>query len=635
MRSALRAPGGAAARSVAPSAHPEDPVRPSTAASAGAGALAAVVLTGSAGLLVVSGGFALSRAHAGSGWAQLLFWLGLGLIVLPTAARLTQSPTRTERVVLVLLVGALLELVTVLHDPYGFTYADEWVHEYNVQQILRTGSLFHANPIIPVTARYPGLESVTAAFASLGHLGVFVSGTLVVAAAHLVLLLALFLLVERLTGSAAIAALGSLVYMTNPNFLFWSAEFSYESLALPLALLALAATARAYPGALASADARAPDVRRRREWSVVACLATAATVVTHHLTSYALCVALLAVCGIASLRRPARREAPWPLTVFAVAATVAWGVAVAPGTGHYLFPVLGRAFHQIVATMLGHAGARRLFGGGSSGQPAAPEWQRAFALASVGLIVSALPFGLRALWRRHRSSPYLVVLGAAAVAYIAVLPMRLVPAAWETSNRSSEFLFLGVALVLAFVRLPGRAGRAYPVVVAAFVAVVFVGGVVAGWPPRVLLALPARSSVPGGGTVEPQPQQVARVFLRAYGPGHRVVGPEAIGRELLVNGGQTAYVTSAPFAAATLLFGDTMTLGMIETVSDHSIDYVAEDRLASGDDSMAGYFLRDPDRGRRVDPLALAKFDSYPGVDRVVDGGDVVIYDVRALRVAP
>lgn len=625
MRHGLGSPTGALAANRSPAA--ADALVGATTAGTGAGAFAAVALTSSAGLLAVSGGFMLSRANAGSGWAQLLFWLGLGLIVLPTAARLTRSPGRTERVALVLLVGALLQVVTVLHDPYGFTYADEWVHEYNVQQILQTGSLFHANPIIPVTSRYPGLEGVTAAFAALSHLSVFVSGIVVIAAARLVFLLALFLLIERLAGSTAIASIAALLYMTNPNFLFWSAEFSYESLALPLALLALTATARAYPAG--------HHPRARRAWSFVACTATAATVVTHHLTSYALCVALVVVCVVASFRRRTRRDAPWLIAAFAVAATVTWELAVAPGTGHYLFPVLGRAFHQIVATLLGHAGARRLFGGGSSGQPVAPAWQRALGLASVALIVAALPFGLRTLWRRYRSNPYLVVLGAAALAYIAVLPMRLVPAAWETSNRSSEFLFLGVAFVLALVGLPARLKRAYPVVLAAFVGVVLIGGVVAGWPPRVLLALPVRASVPGGGTVEPQPQQAARVFLDTYGPDHRIVAPEAIGRELLVNGRQFAYVSSAPFAAATLLFGDTMTLGMIETVTKHSIDYVAESRLASGDDSMAGYFLRDPDGGRRVDPLALAKFDSYPGVDRVLDSGDVVVYDVRALRNAP
>jgi hypothetical protein len=635
MRSALSGPAGADPGARAPSDPPNELVRPNTLTAAAAGAFAAVVLSSSAGLLAVSGAFVLSRANAGSGWAQLLFWLGLGLIMLPASARLTQSRSRGERVALVLLVGALLQIVTVLHDPYGFTYADEWVHEFNVQQILRTGSLFHANPIIPVTSRYPGLESVTAAFASLSHLSLFVSGIVVVAAARVVLLLALFLFLERLTGSAAIATTGALVYMTNPNFLFWSAEFSYESLALPLAVLALAATARAYPGALMPGKANLTEARARGGWSVVACLATAATVATHHLTSYALCVALIAVCIVASSKRSNRREAPWPLAAFAIATTVAWSVAVAPGTARYLFPVLGRAFHQMVATALGHAGGRQLFGGGSSGQPIAPEWQRVIALVSVALIVSALPFGLRTVRRRYASNPYVVMLAAGALGYIAVLPMRLVPAAWETSNRSSEFLFLGVAVVLALVRLPSRVRRAYPVALAAFLGITLIGGVVAGWPPRVLLALPVRSSVAGGGTIEPEPQQVARVFLGAFGPDHRIVAPEAIGRELLVNGRQTAYVSSAPFAAATLLFEDTMTLGMIQTVNGHSLDYVAEDRLASGDDSMAGYFLRDPDHGRRIDPLALAKFDSYPGVERVLDSGDIVIYDVRALRVAP
>lgn len=599
------------------------------------GGLLALALIGSAGLLTVAGGFVLSRANDASSWAQVMFWVGLGLIVVPAAIRLTQSPTRAERVALVLLTGGLLQIVTVLHDPFGFTYADEWVHEYNVQQILHTGSLFHGNPIIPVTARYPGLESVTAAFASLSHLSVFVSGIVVVAAARLVFLIAFFLFVERLTGSAAIGSLSALLYMTNPNFLFWSAEFSYESLALPLALFALVATARAHPGLLASRGTHARSPRERRAWSIVACLAVAATVVTHHLTSYALCISLVLVCVVASCRRSTRRDAPWPVTAFALASTLAWAFAVAPGTGHYLFPVLERAFHETVATVLGHTGARRLFGGGSAGQSVAPEWQRALALASVALIVSTLPFGLRTIWRRFRTNPYLVVLGVAGAAYVAVLPMRLVPAAWETSNRSSEFLFVGVAAALALAWLPRRLGRLRPIALAACVAVLLVGGVVAGWPPRVLLARPIRSSVPGGGTIVPQPQRVAETFLTGFGAGHRMVAPEAVGRELLVDGRQTTYVTSAPFAAATLLFGDTMTLGMIETIDGHSLDYVAEDRLASGDDSMAGYFFGEPDGPRLVDPGALGKFDSYPGVDRVLDSGDIVVYDVRGLRGAP
>ena len=136
-------------------------------AAKGPSRLLPVAVVGAAGLLAASAAFAISRSNPGSGLAQMLFWTGLGLIVLPSAWRLLAADAaRSERVGVLLASGLLLYLVKVLHDPYGFTYADEWVHVYNTQQILHTGSLFSANPIIPVTARYPGLEAVTAISAS-------------------------------------------------------------------------------------------------------------------------------------------------------------------------------------------------------------------------------------------------------------------------------------------------------------------------------------------------------------------------------------------------------------------------------------------------------------------------------------
>ena len=434
----------------------------------GTGRLLPLALIGAAGLFVVSVAFSLSRSDPQSGWAQLLFWVGLALIVLPPAARLLGAGAgRAERLGLALTVGVLLYLVKIIHDPFGFTYADEWVHVYNAQQILGSGALFHANPIIGVTSRYPGLESVTAAVASLTHLGLFASGAIVLGAARILFVLAFFLLVELITGSARIAGVAVLVYAANPNFLFWSAEFSYESIALPLALFAFFAAVRSRrsPGAGGEVVAAGPahPLRRvlssgRASWTALACLASAATAMSHHLTAFALCGFLVVVCLIASARRSTRGEAPWLVAGFAVTVTVAWVSGVAPGTGHYLFPVLARAFHQTVATVLGHSSGRGLFGGGSAGQPVAPVWQRLAALGSVGLIVLALPFGLVEARRRYLRQPVVVMLAAAAVIYVAVLPMRLVPAAWETSNRSSEFLFLGVALVLAL--SPPRAGSA-------------------------------------------------------------------------------------------------------------------------------------------------------------------------------
>jgi hypothetical protein len=597
------------------------------AGSSGAGL--AFVLVAANGLLIVSIGLAISRSNPGSSWGELLFWVGLVAVVVPVASWFAGvGPTRAERIGALIALGVLLYLVKIVHDPYGFVYADEWVHTYNAQEIVRTGALYHLNPIIPVTARYPGLEAVTAAISSTTGLSVFVSGAILLGAARVALVLALFMLGERLTGSARVASIAGVVYLTNPNFLFWSAQFSYESLALPLVALAAAATV---------ASTQAKDARDRGErsdrsaWTAIACVATLAVVATHHLSAWSLCIFLLAACLIAWARPATRTQAPWLVAGVAVGATALWFAFVAPGTGSYLFPVIGRAIHETFDTVAGRTSGRGLFqaAGGSHAQ-VAPTWQRAFAIASVGLIVIGLPLGLRQVLRRYRMNAVVLTLALASIVYVAILPMRLVPAAWETSNRSSEFLFVGVALVLALAGIAHWSSRAFALVGSTFVAILLVGGLVAGWPPRVLLSLPYRASTDGS-VIRPQPAVAAAWAKDVLGPGHRFIAPEAVARELLVNGRQVAYVTNSPFDARSVLYAADVTAGIVQTLGDHAVSYVAMDRRDSGDDSMAGYFFPRPGDDEFVDPQETRKYDGFPGVDRLLDTGDVVVYDVHRL----
>ena len=198
------------------------------------GWLPALSLTGAIGLLLVAVADTLSRSAAGQ--YELLFWAGLLLMIVPIAARLASSePARRERIGLIILLGLGLYLAKVLHSPYGFTFSDELVHSYNGTRILETGRLFNANSILPVTPLYPGLETITAALASLSGLSIFGAGLVVVGIARLIAMLALFLFYEEVSGSSRLAGIAALLYATNANFLFWSAQFSYESLALPLA----------------------------------------------------------------------------------------------------------------------------------------------------------------------------------------------------------------------------------------------------------------------------------------------------------------------------------------------------------------------------------------------------------------
>ncbi len=61
------------------------------------------------------------------------------------------------------MVGLALYAAKLLRDPFGFTFGDELAHLHNLQEILATGGLFGSNSILPVTPRYPGLESAAAA----------------------------------------------------------------------------------------------------------------------------------------------------------------------------------------------------------------------------------------------------------------------------------------------------------------------------------------------------------------------------------------------------------------------------------------------------------------------------------------
>ena len=123
-------------------------------------------LVSAGGLLLVSLADALSRA--GLPFSDLYFWVGLLVIVVPLALRLTfDTATRRERIGLIVLLGTALYIVKVMHSPFIFAYSDEYLHLYNAEQILNSGTWFHPNPILEVSPLYPGLASAASLLAMI------------------------------------------------------------------------------------------------------------------------------------------------------------------------------------------------------------------------------------------------------------------------------------------------------------------------------------------------------------------------------------------------------------------------------------------------------------------------------------
>jgi len=583
------------------------------------------VVAGSA--LLVSFAHALSRSGRPHG--GIPFWIGVALPVALATYRQT-SPTlpRLERVAILVVVGLFLYAVKVIRDPFMFTFADEFILGRNVAAILETHRLFTLNPLLPATSDYPGLASVIAALSTLSDLSIFGAGLAVLGVARMLMMLATYFLFERLTQSPQAAALGSLAYISAPNFLFFTAQANYESLALPMVVVAAATVAICVEN----------QSDRRRPWALAASLTIAAVVVTHHMSSYALIALLLAWWAVHLILRHEWETSPSPFAILALALAVTWLVIVSSRTVGYLQPVFLNAVRSALATVAREGSGTRHPFASHDGGPAVPLWDRGLALASTALIVLLVPVGVRVVLRRHRDRPLVLVLAIAAVGYVGTLALRLVPAAWEIATRASEFLFVGVGLVVGLACsawVGDRAPFGRRIVVALVAMTTFAGGAAAGWPAEIRLAQSLRVRVDDE-VIEPQGVTAARFVANTIptDPMHQFAATPAESRLLLLFG--TPDLATGGIAG----IENAITLPLLEPwqralLRERSVEYVLIDRRAIAADTLAGYFFatrRSPEAwSRTIAPAIYGKFDRVP-TSRIFDSGDIVIYDIGRLR---
>ena len=599
----------------------ERPAKPAEdAPPPGAGRIFPIIVLCALGVAVDAVANALSRTGHGGG--EVLFWLAVALIVLPAALRLFGERVSTsERLLIVVVVGLALYALKVLLDPFAFTFGDELAHVRNVQSISSSARLFGKNSLLPITPSYPGLEAVTAALVRAGGFSVFSAGVIVVAVARVMMMLALFLFYERASGSPRIAGVATLVYTATPTFLYFSAQFSYESLALPLAAVALFALMR---------WGQATDSTLRRRWGMIVIAGAAGVVPTHHITSYFVAVFLVLVCLVHWWLR-GRRGAPWGIALAAIAMAVAWLVFVAGRTVGYLSPVFTSAVNQIVATINRESSTRPLFTGGSGGA-STPLPERAVAVLGVLVLALGILAGVIAAWRQRRIRPVPLLLLGLGVAYVGTLPLRFVPAAWETASRAGEFLFIGVGLTVAsgaIWLLEGRRfqARRWHLAGAVAVTLVFASGAIAGWASNQRLARPLHVRA-AGHTIEP-PALVAATWIgQQLGP-NQVVAAQNYDARYVVDYGRGVGLSGTAPPVVSMLDSGTLQPFVRRLLRRYHVTLVFADRRKISADNIVGGFF---DVGApALYPVAFSdKFDT-PKTDRILAGGQIVIYRVRGL----
>lgn len=617
------------------------------------------------GLLMVGASDALGRmGHLAP--VVPLFLAGLAFVFGPCAWRLTgTTATRNERVWISVVLGVGLLASYTLRSPLIFDNFDELAHSATLMRLLDSRSLFPNNSVLPVSPYFPGIELVTIATKWLTGLPLLLDEMIVLLAARIVLVLCVFLIVERACRSSRAGGIGVLVYAAGPEFYSLGAQYGYQTIALTFSVAAVYLL-------FVSIDASQP---KRGRLFALALVAIGAMVVSHHVTAW-ITIAFLLVWAAAL--RLVNDPPPRSITDSGAGPAVANGNQVsAPGgieprgagperrkeqsrivglaalvgvllagawiafVGHvltsYVGPLIQEGFDSAAELVGRFHGNRTLFQNSAGG--GTPGWESALIWAAAVSFCLILVVSLSALiWKktvRGGSLRYLPAVVAAT--YPLALLTNLSTDAKLVGARATTFIFFGMAVVIG-----GWLGRSFlaqrrilvQLATISLAVICFLGSTLYGGGP--LPGLVNGSYIVGA---HERSLGAPSFALANWVSTHLPVGSHvAVDRDngaLLNDIGRVEPVSplNGFNDPAPLFFDQRLTPSDIALIRKDDIRYVVTDtRLTEGLPLYGAYVApgetREPTRLTRAE---LQKFNSIQGVYRIYDNGAIQVYDVSGL----
>lgn len=560
------------------------------------------------GVFVVSLAYAAGRE--GHGWAEVAYWVGHLLTFIPLAVYVLRRRTPSKWLVL-LWIGISQALIQWMYSPLMFKFSDELQHRLTALDIIRYHALFHVNPALPASPRFPGLEEITTSLMSISGLSLFAAGQIVAGAAHIAVALGIFVFFRRVTGDDRLAAVSALLFEISPQNPFFNGFWAYETPALLFMVVALIGATRrgSVPG------------------FVTAVICLAAATVTHHVTAIVTALTLLAVgAGVAAQTRSWRRGIrPFALGAIGATMAAAWLVFVAPATYEYLAGPVGDVISGFLNA--GSVSGKVPVGG-------APATPLTTAATLVGTGVMAVLVMAGVATALHRAHDVLVrtfaVLG---LGFFGLLGVRVLAAdGAELLGRllTFEYLFASIAAALVLTRPRTRGRRSILVLTLLAMTLVFVGNTTSGWPAPYEI-VPGRFKVDAFESgVDPADVAAAR-WVAANVPHKATVACDFMMCSL-VGGYGTQSAISGP---ADLFYASSFNAATRSLISERGVQYVIVDRRIYSQRSLGhDYFDDETAEQQAHSPIpseGLTKFLRNPHIDRIYDNGPVSVYDVKGL----
>ena len=591
--------------------------------------LSVLSLIAALGVLIVALSYSASRI--GLEVAMTLFWVGLVVVFAPAFARLFAPDLgRSEAAILLIILGIASCAVAFLRTPRYFSGFDELLHWRTAYDILQSGRLFTPNELLPVSPFFPGLENATTAVSNLTGLPIMPAAMLTLVVCRVVAVLGLFLLFERVSGSTNVGAVGVAVYMGASVFMFFDVQFGYESLAIPLVILSMNMTA-----AMSTTSGR-----NRWAWFATVFLVNISLIAAHHLTTYLL-VAYLVVWSVADMTVPRvkveQRLNPLPMAVMLAIGSLVWVTWIARPTLRYLASPIDSMITAVGRVIMGTGGTRQLFV--NEAGEAAALFEPVVGVLSVLILGFSLLLGLWEWWTNDRRNVPAIMFAVCAAAFPALPLLRLSPTTWEAGNRLTATVFIALGFVVAsgYVRsaLLDRVPFPRQFFLVPFLIVILFGGVIGGSSPQTRLPAPYRAAADAR-SIDDQVLAAADWARTRIGVNNRMAADRISTSIMGSYGGQRMVVNQGDNVTVSGLFlSYTLDVSSCRFVQREQIRYIVIDKRIATVLPLFGFYFEQWEalevNYEFIPPVNIAtleKFDNAPGVSRLYDSGDIVIYDV-------
>ncbi len=598
------------------------------------------------GVLSVAYGF--SRGRSSEPFAQTFYWLGLITVLISPTLLLVGRRTVSYREGLGVSTAIAIATYAIkeCYSPIQFTFSDEFQHLPTINSILSTHHLFHANPLLPASPYYPALEILTSAVVLSSHLSIQASSVVVLFTVHTLGTIALYYLCLEISRNVKLSALAVVIYASGGGYLFFDSYFSYQSVGLPLATIAILCFVRM---------TRANRSMEAIFWTVATVVFGIVTVVAHHVSSYMMVVLLICLI-ISEVFRPSRvySRIDVGLTVISIATiTIFWDLVIAKPTFSYLVST----FSQLINPNSSGAQVNSALIALPNPDPLAlhqvgsgmPFSDTLLEYAWVLLVSLSLIMGLVAVWRqRRRTTPQMIAWAIASLSVFVSIAIRAISpvGGGELASRMLSFSLIPGSLLCAIgissitrywlhsrskVSRLGLVGRLRWSVIILFVAILEPGGIASGWPPF-YARIPGPYVVAGRNRTVNTYDLNAAEWARTYLPGNSLIASDFTNDQLMDAIANTRSSDSTTVSA--FFISRKIDPSLKRAVESLQLDFLVVDRQITSGTAVDGLpiFADDPFAGYYKAPIPVAsldKFDTLPGISRIYAAGPIVIYDLR------